>query len=199
MKGHSSAAPRTSFGVSGKDVVSLKEDIEKLAPGLRRFARALVQHDPDEPHDIADELVRETMIRGLRSERSSRLASTKVSLYATLANLNHARLRAEAASGRSGLGPVSVPEETLAHANGRSQGISQALDALPVEERETLLLVVLEGFTYAQAADVLGVPRTALAARIVRARHFLSEHLDAALPIEARNRIKHPEYLRLIK
>jgi RNA polymerase sigma-70 factor (ECF subfamily) len=185
--------------VSGKDVVSLKEDIEKLAPGLRRFARALVQHDPDEPHDIADELVRETMIRALRSERNSRFASTKVSLYATLANLNHARLRAQSSSGRSWLGPVSAPEGTLAHANGRSLGISNALDALPVEEREALLLVVLEGFTYAQAADVLGVPRTALAARIVRARHFLSEHLDAALPIEARNRTKHPEYLRLIK
>jgi RNA polymerase sigma-70 factor (ECF subfamily) len=166
---------------------------------LRRFARALVQHDPDEPHDIADELVHETMIRALRSERNSRFASTKLSLYATLANLNHARLRAQGSSGRSWLGPVPAPEGTLAQANGRSLGISHALDALPVEEREALLLVVLEGFTYAQAADVLGVPRTALAARIVRARHFLSEHLDAALSIEARNRTKHPEYLRLVK
>lgn len=177
--------------------MSLKEDIEKLAPGLRRFARALVQHDPDEPHDVADELVQETMMRALRSERSSRLASTKVWLYATLTNLNHARLRAQTPAARSW--SVSAPEGALPNAGCRSQGISQALDALPVEEREALLLVVLEGFTYAQAADVLGVPRTALAARIVRARHFLSENLDAALPIEARNRIKHPEYLRLIK
>ena len=179
--------------------MSLKEDIEKLAPGLRRFARALVQHDPDEPHDVADELVRETMIRALRSERNSRLASTKIWLYATLANLNHARLRAHAPAERGWRGPVSAQEGTPPHASGRSQGISQALDALPVEEREALLLVVLEGFTYAQAADVLGVPRTALAARIARARQFLSEHLDAALPIEARNRVRHPEYLRLIK
>ena len=84
-------------------------------------------------------------------------------------------------------------------ASGRSQGISHALDALPLEEREALLLVVLEGFNYAQAADVLSVPRAALAARIARARQLLSEHLDAALPIEARNRVRHPEYLRLIK
>jgi RNA polymerase sigma-70 factor (ECF subfamily) len=186
------------FDVSGKGVVSLKEDIEKLAPGLRRFARALVQHSPDEPHDVADELVHETIIRALRTERSWRVANAKIWLYATLANLNHARLRADAHSGRSLRGSAPVADTVHSHP-GRSQGVSQALDALPIEEREALLLVALEGFSYAQAADVLGVPRSALAARIVRARHFLTEHLDAALPIEARNRSRHPEYLRLIK
>lgn len=179
--------------------MSLKEDIEKLAPGLRRFARALVQHDPEESHEIADGLVHETMIRALRTERNWRLASTKIWLYATLANLNHARLRTRAPVGRRWRGPASVQEGVPVPASGRSQGISHALEALPVEEREALLLVVLEGFSYTQAAEALGVPRTALAARIVRARHFLSEHLDAALPIEARNRVRHPEYLRLIK
>ena len=183
----------------GKDVVSLKEDIEKLAPGLRRFARALVQHTPDDPHDVADELVHETIVRALRTERSWRVANAKIWLYATLANLNHARLRAQHGIGRGCAVPLAPPTATVPHASGRSQGISHALDALPVEEREALLLVVLEGFNYNQAADVLGVPRSALAARVARARHFLTEHLDAALPIEARNRAKHPQYLRLVK
>ena len=188
------------FDVDGKNVVSLKEDIEKLAPGLRRFARALVQHGPDEPHDVADELVHDTMLRALRTERNWRVANAKIWLYATLANLNHARLRAQTPGGKSWRGYASAHEATAQHPNGRSQGISHALDALPLEEREALLLVVLEGFSYNQAADVLGVPRSALAARITtRARQFLTEHLDAALSIEARNRIRHPEYLRLVK
>ncbi|HWG07144.1 MAG TPA: RNA polymerase sigma factor [Beijerinckiaceae bacterium] len=181
--------------------MSLKEDIEKLAPGLRRFARALVQHTPDDPHDVADELVHETIVRALRIERNWRVANAKIWLYATLANLNHGRLRTHISIGRGWRGQASAPDGGAVHASasGRSQGISHALDALPVEEREALLLVVLEGFNYNQAADVLGVPRSALAARVARARHFLTEHLDAALPIEARNRAKHPEYLRLVK
>jgi RNA polymerase sigma-70 factor (ECF subfamily) len=185
--------------VSGKDVVGLKEDIEKLAPGLRRFARALVQHDPDEPHDIADELVHEAMTRALRTERNWKVANAKIWLYATLANLNHSRLRSLTPVGRNWRSHAHALENAHPHASSRSQGISQALDALPIEEREALLLVVLEGFSYAQAADVLGVPRSALAARIARARQFLTEHLDAALPFEARNRFRNPGYLRLVK
>ena len=177
----------------------MKEDIEGLAPGLRRFARALVQHDPVEPHNVADELVQETLIRALRNERNARLANTKIWLYATLANLNHVRLRTKAAAGRSKPATLPAQEGIPSHASGRAQGISQALDSLPVEEREALLLVVLEGFTYAQAADVLDIPLTAVAARIIRARQFLTENLDAALPIEARNRVRLPEYLRLVK
>ena len=179
--------------------MSLREEIEKLAPGLRRFARALVQHSPDEPHEVADELVHETIVRAMRIERNWRITNAKIWLYATLTNLNRARLRLHNSLGRGWRGQAPAQDGGATQAGARAQGISHALDALPVEEREALLLVVLEGFSYGQAADVLGVPRSALAARVTRARHFLTEHLDAALPIEARNRAKHPEYLRLVK
>lgn len=178
--------------------MSLHDDIEKLAPELRRFARALVQQDPGEPHDTADALVRETMVRALRSKRNAPFASTRIKLYATLAGLNQARRHAPARAERAGRGLDSVPTISP-HAGGRSQGITRALAALPLEEREAVLLVVLERLTYAQAADVLGVPRAVLAARVVRARQFLSEHLDAALPIEVRNRVRYPQYLRVVK
>jgi len=44
---------------------------------------------------------------------------------------------------------------------------------LPLEQREALLLVVLEGASYAEAADILGIPAGTLMSRLGRARAAL--------------------------
>ena len=51
--------------------------------------------------------------------------------------------------------------------------MSRAIDHLPAEQREALLLVVLEGFSYREAAGILGIPEGTLMSRLGRARATL--------------------------
>ena len=51
--------------------------------------------------------------------------------------------------------------------------MSRAIDALPAEQREALLLVVLEGMSYEEAAGILSIPAGTLMSRLSRARAAL--------------------------
>ena len=49
--------------------MGFREDVDRIAPRLRRFARALVSGEPDVRLESADTVVQETILRAVRSER----------------------------------------------------------------------------------------------------------------------------------
>ena len=51
--------------------------------------------------------------------------------------------------------------------------MARAIDTLAAEQREALLLVVLEGMSYSEAAEVIGIPMGTLMSRLGRARAAL--------------------------
>lgn len=57
--------------------------------------------------------------------------------------------------------------------------MQHALDRLPRELRETLLLVVVSELTHQEAADTLGIPLGTVLSRVSRARARLREYLHA--------------------
>lgn len=61
-----------------------------------------------------------------------------------------------------------------------SDEMQQALDRLPDELRETLLLVVVGELTHQEAAEILSVPLGTVLSRVSRARKRLREYLLAA-------------------
>ena len=78
-------------------------------------------------------------------------------------------------------------------------GLREALAQTPLECREALLLVVVEGFSYGEAAEILGVNRLGVATRLARARKDLGARLEANRPGPARPDPRRPPYLRLVK
>lgn len=58
--------------------------------------------------------------------------------------------------------------------------MQRALDRLPHELRESLLLVVVGELTHQQAADLLGVPLGTILSRVSRGRKRLRQYLMAA-------------------
>ena len=56
--------------------------------------------------------------------------------------------------------------------------MQQALERLPPDLRETLLLVVVAELTHQEAADLLGIPLGTVLSRVSRARRQLREHLQ---------------------
>lgn len=64
--------------------------------------------------------------------------------------------------------------------NQYTDQVQHALDRLPEELRETLLLVVVAELTHQEAAEVLSVPLGTVLSRVSRARKRLREYLMAA-------------------
>ncbi len=169
-----------------RDQSDQRTELERLAPELRRFARALVARDSGDPARDAEALTRDTLARAIRAERQGRARDPRVWLRATLMGLNRARLKARGAAATPAPGNAGP-------------GVTDALSALPLDQREALLLVALEGFSYAEAAEALCVPRITVGARVARARLALETLLDAARTVDGRGKPSHPPHLRLIK
>src|SRR6059058_3554383 len=69
-------------------MVDFRPSVEAMIPALRRYARALTRDA-----DIADDLVQDTLVRALRSERLFHGGDIRSWLYTILTNLNRNRRR----------------------------------------------------------------------------------------------------------
>ena len=145
---------------------------QRLTPALRRFARALTV---DGDSAVADEFVRAAL--GRVHPRSVSGPHLKTALYAGVI-LAHRNRRAAPAEGDHG--PHS----------GRA-GIAHQIERLPLDQREVLLLVVLEQLSYDEVATILSLPRSSIVARLARAR--------AALALGSEETSSRPAYLRVVK
>ena len=149
--------------------------VEAAIPALRRYARALTRDAEN-----ADDLVQDTLVRALRSEHLFHGGDIRKWLYTILTNLNRNRLRSLARR------PAALPleEHDAADAGGDTGGrdIQRALDALTDDQRAALLLVVLEGLTYREVADIQAVPIGTVMSRLARARTHIKSYLDGERP-----------------
>jgi RNA polymerase sigma-70 factor (ECF subfamily) len=68
------------------------------------------------------------------------------------------------------------PEQDLINKLLR-EDIERALDALPEGFREVVVVVEINGYSYAEAADILGVPIGTVRSRLARARSMLQRAL----------------------
>jgi RNA polymerase sigma factor (sigma-70 family) len=74
--------------------------------------------------------------------------------------------------------------ETLLLRKADGQLLNQALEELPTAFREVLVLLEVEGLSYKEIAEVLGIPIGTVMSRLARARHHLRESLSRHLPNE---------------
>jgi RNA polymerase sigma-70 factor, ECF subfamily len=157
-------------------VAGFQKNVEATIPALRRYARALTRDA-----DIADDLVQDTLVRALRSEHLFLGGDVRSWLYTILTNLNRNRLRSLAR--RPPLSPLDdndAPDMAGPEAGGRD--IQRALATLVDDQRTALLLVVLEGLTYREVAEVQGVPIGTVMSRLARARAQIKTYLDGGRP-----------------
>ncbi|MEX0840970.1 MAG: sigma-70 family RNA polymerase sigma factor [Xanthobacteraceae bacterium] len=154
-----------------------KEGVQAAIPALRRYARALTRNA-----DIADDLVQDTLVRALRSQHLFQGGELRSWLYTILTNLNRNRLRTLARRPPLTLFDENDGPRTMGpEAGGRD--IERALASLTEEQRTVLLLVVLEGLSYRQVAEVQGVPIGTVMSRLARARAQVKAYLDSERPV----------------
>jgi RNA polymerase sigma-70 factor (ECF subfamily) len=146
-------------------------DIEAAIPALRRYAHALTRN-----LDAADDLVQDCVERAIRKRGLfAPRGEIRPWLFRILLNLYRNGLRHNRRHGTVPLDEATMDVATPAAQPGRIAlaEMARALDRLPLEQREALLLVVLDGVSYAEAAQILGVPLGTLMSRLGRARAAL--------------------------
>jgi RNA polymerase sigma-70 factor (ECF subfamily) len=158
-------------GASLTKEAQFRDQLVDLLPRLRRLARTLARSAAD-----ADDLVQVTVERALlhfeQRRPDSRLESWMFGI------MKHAwidELRARVRRDR-----VFAPEEAGEHVGESSDqrqletmAMQAALAQLPNEQRLAVALVLVEGLSYKEAAEIMEVPIGTLTSRLARAREAL--------------------------
>jgi RNA polymerase sigma-70 factor (ECF subfamily) len=142
--------------------------------------------------DIAEDLLEETWLR-LVTHASRLRADTRLApwLFTVARNLHASYCRSRLiedslGGGLLGLWPCGRVEPSpleTAEANEKTRRVALALASLPVNYREGLLLVAVEGLQPSEAAAVCGISAVAMRQRLSRARALLAQRLtDAETP-----------------
>ena len=146
-------------------------------PRLRRYARALLRD-----RDAADDLVQDCLERALlrldnwRTGENSRRWLFTIMHHLFIDQMRKTKRRAEVVMlTLEDFEALSSPSEQ--HENVASREIMDALQAIS-PDRRVALMVGVEGFSYAEAATMLGVPAGTLMSRIARGREELRGLLD---------------------
>lgn len=147
-------------------------------PRLRRYARALLRE-----RDAADDLVQDCLERALtRIDNWQTGESPRRWLFTIMHHLFIDGVRKAGRRGEAAMLPLDAGEALAAPAeqfgNVALREIVDALQAISPDRRAALVLVSIEGFSYAEAANMLGVPAGTLMSRIARGREELRALLD---------------------
>lgn len=152
--------------------------VEPLIPALRRYARSLLRDQ-----SAADDLVQDCLERVISRwhlRRSDGNARTWV--FTILHNLAINRLKQTARRGvhvtvddvdETAFATAPAQENRLHH-----RAVVEALSELPEDQRSVLLLISVEGLSYAETAAVLDIPIGTVMSRLSRARHRLAQMLE---------------------
>jgi RNA polymerase sigma-70 factor (ECF subfamily) len=150
-----------------------------LLPSAYNLARWLTRNEHD-----ADDVVQEAFLRAYRFFPSFRGTDARAWVLTIVRNACWTFLRAsrsrEVASGLDEAdepvdGAASAEEDLVRRADGAR--LARALDELPGEFREVVVLRELEELSYREIAEVAGIPIGTVMSRLARARRRLQTAL----------------------
>ncbi len=154
---------------------TLRDSLLAAVPSLRAFAISLCGRV-----DRADDLVQDTLVRALTHiDRFEKGTNLNAWLFTILRNLflseyRKRRREVEDVDGIYAAGLTSIPEQG-AHLD--FEDMRRALAKLPDDQREALILIAAQGFSYEDAASICGTAVGTMKSRVNRARRRLAQLL----------------------
>jgi RNA polymerase sigma-70 factor (ECF subfamily) len=145
-------------------------------PSLRAFAISL-----SGSHDRADDLVQDTLMRAWKNvDRFEPGTNLNAWLFTILRNLFHSeyRKRKREVEDPEGVHAARLATRPEQGARLDFEDFQRALAKLQPDQREALLLVGAEGFSYEEAAKICNVAVGTVKSRVNRARKKLEELLS---------------------
>jgi RNA polymerase sigma-70 factor (ECF subfamily) len=153
----------------------VRAQLGELLPRLRRFARVITRNVQD-ADDLVQAAVEKALARADQWRSDARLDSW---MFGIMKNTWIDEIRARRRRQR-----VHAPEEagaTVGDASAVARDIALSVQAamarLPDEQRLAVALVLIEGLSYKEAAEALGIPIGTLTSRLARGREALQAML----------------------
>ena len=156
-----------------------KAELVRFLPRLRRFAHGLTGN-----LENGDDLVQEACLRALSRVDQFQSGMRLDSWMFTIAkNIWIDRMRSDMARGT----PVPIDETIgVGASDGRTitenrltlQEVSRAIGELPADLRILICLVSIDGLSYRETADIVGVPIGTVMSRLARARRHLHDLIN---------------------
>jgi RNA polymerase sigma-70 factor (ECF subfamily) len=150
-----------------------KECFSQLAPGLVLFARQWVQSRAD-----AEDIVQEAFVRIWRRQHS---IQNRGLLFAAVRSISLDLLRRDARRARREATAVLESEQTVephfAGDDESQRALADAVDRLPNEQREVVVMKIWNELTFQEIGTVLGISQNTAASRYRYALTSLKKNL----------------------
>jgi RNA polymerase sigma-70 factor (ECF subfamily) len=157
---------------------SFKSALLAALPSLRAFAMSLTGR-----HDQADDLVQETVMKAWAKQEAFTLGTNMNAwLFTILRNLFYSQMRKRGREVQDVEGAFSSKVGVAPSHDGRMDlaDFRRALDQLPPDQREAILLIGAAGFSYEEAASICGCAVGTVKSRVSRARSRLQVMLGVS-------------------
>lgn len=155
-----------------------RQALTALIPRLRRFARVLTGNITD-----ADDVVQASLEKAMLNLDQWQ-PGTQLDRWVFRIARNtwvDDRRRAHNRIGHDDIGEMidlaGDDGVAVAEQNAETRMVRAAVDRLPGDQRDLVALVMLEGYSYREAADALSLPIGTVMSRLSRAKAALAKHL----------------------
>ena len=150
-----------------------KECFSQLAPGLVLFARQWVQSRAD-----AEDIVQDAFVRFWRHQHSVR---NRALLFATVRSIGLDLLRRDARRARREAAVALEGDQTIepqfSSEDESQRALAEAVDQLPQEQREVVVMKIWNELTFQEIGTVLGISQNTAASRYRYALTSLKKNL----------------------
>jgi RNA polymerase sigma-70 factor (ECF subfamily) len=154
---------------------AIGQSLITILPRLRRYALALCH-----VADVADDLVQTACERALAAAGQYDGMRFEAWMFRIVRNAWYDRLRRQRTRGQesditerddiAALDAEKLPERRLL-----LRRVMAAIDALPEDQRDLMLLVCVEDVSYREAAEILDLPMGTVMSRLARARRKIAD------------------------
>lgn len=158
------------------DAADWREAVIARIPSLRAFAWSLSRNPTD-----ADDLVQETLAKAWTyREKYEAGTNLRAWLFTILRNTwySTAVKRGREVADEEGRHAAGLSAEGSQEWAVELTALREALDELPAEHREAIVLVGAAGLSYEEAAEIAGCALGTIKSRVNRARNRLAERLS---------------------
>ena len=157
---------------------SFKRELLAALPSLRAFAISLIGR-----HDRADDLVQDTIMKAWAKQDHYQMGTNmKAWLFTILRNelFSQMRKHGREVQDSDGVFTESMATHPSQYGSMDLQDFRRALEKLPSDQREAIILVGASGFSYEEAAEICGCAVGTIKSRVNRARLRLQEMLQVS-------------------